>query len=330
MKNSLDVLTENSSFAGHKKQVRRYANTDSNWKQKILEMDDEQLKRLIFEATIDGNKKLIKYINESTEIGFDYFDMDGNSPLMYAVKSGKTEVVEYILKNCEKIDYVNILNKSPLMIAVRKNSINLVNLLLEYGADVNFANVYNQNALFDAVIENNTEMIDFLVSSGANLEHQNKEGVTPLMLAATNKTRQESLLKLLKLGANVKAKDYSGKTAFMHAINNNNGAMMDILLKAKSEINVSDKLGYTPLMLCAKRGNREGVRVLISRQADVFAKNIKGETALAIAKSCGNATCYEVLAKAEKILTSDIEDYKKFQALKEFASHNRVNNSCIK
>lgn len=312
------------------KTPRRYANTNANWKVQYMNLPQEEKNKLMFKYALLGNKKMLKFLYENCDCDFNTIDNDGNTPLMFTIKSGSREATEYILKQGVEVNYVNNFGVSPLHLATRKNSETLVRVLLEAGADINIQDAYNQTPIFDAVQENNSSMIEFLFINGADINHHNKEGRTPLMVSSYDKHRQEVLCELIKLGAEVNAKDNFEKTAFMHAINNNNGAMMDILLKAGSEINISDLGGYTPIMLCAKRGNREGLRVLIARGGDVFAKNAKGQTAYDIARACKNPTSAEILAKAERIYNSNLNDKQKQEELKKFATHNRMQNSCIR
>ena len=326
----LKISSEDSWEEYNQKQVRRYYNTNSNWKQKMQTLPDEEKQRLFFKYALEGNKKMVKFLFENGKVDLDAVDADGNTPLMFAVKSGKREVAEYLLKKGAKVDYIDNFGVSPLHLATRKNSLELVTLFLEYGANINICDNYNQTPIFDAVMENNPKMIELLFENGAKISYQNREGRTPLMVSSYNKFRQEAMCTLLKLGADVNVVDKMGRDAFMHAINNNNGAMMDILLKAGAVINRKDMAGFTPLMICAKRGNREGVRVLISRGADVFVRNAKMQSAFDIARACDNKTCAEIIAKAEKIYNSQMTDAQKIQELKKFATHNRVCNSCQK
>ena len=83
-------------------------------------------------------------------------------------------------------------------------------------------------------------------------------------------------------------------------------------------------------MYCAKMGNREGIRVLISKGANVAVKNADGNTAKDIAlKNCAHGSA-EILAKAEKIIKSNLTDEQKIEQLKKFAKNNKVENSCAK
>lgn len=309
---------------------RTYRNTNANWKINFMNLPQEEKDKLMFKYALLGNKKMLKFLYENCNCDFNTYDNDGNTPLMFTVKSGSREATEYVLNHGAITDYKNNFGVTPLHLATRKNSETLVRVLLEHGADVNIEDAYNQTPIYDAVQENNATMINYLYTNGAKINYQNKEGRTPLMVAAFDRHRQEVLCELIRLGADVNVSDNSSKTAFMHAINNNNGAMMDILLKAGSLINVADINGHTPIMYCAKRGNREGLRVLIARGGDVFATNSNGQTAYDIARKCKNPTCAEILAKAQRIYNSDLTDKQKIEELKKFATHNRMQNSCIR
>ena len=323
-------VSSNENWEDLHKTPRRYANTNADWKVQFMNLPMDEKNKLMFKYALLGNKKMLKFLYENCECDFNTFDNDGNTPLMFTVKSGSREATEYVLNKGAHPNYKNVFGVTPLHLATRKNSETLVRVLLEFGADINMPDAYNQPPIFDAVQENNASMIRYLYDNGAVIDHQNTDGKTPLMVASFDKHRQEVLCELIHLGADVQIQDNLGRTAFMHAINNNNGAMMDILLKAGSQINISDFNGYTPLMLCAKRGNREGTRVLVARGGDVFAKNTKNQTAYDIARACKNPTCAEILAKAERIYNSDLTPTQKQEQLKIFATQNRMQNSCIR
>ena len=326
---TLKISSDESWANYNKKEKRRYANTNANWKEKLKALPQDEQLSLFLKYALEGNKKMLKFLNENCNLDIDIKDFDGNTALMFAVKSGKSEAVDYLLKNGATVNYTDNFGVSPLHLAVRKNAFNLVDHLLRYGADINIEDKYNQTPLFDAIQENNAQMIRFLIDNNAYIDLQNQEGRTPLMVATFKKERQEALCELIKAGANVNATDFNGRTALMHAINNNNGAMMDILLKAGAEFNNAYGLDFvTPLMLCAKRGNREGLRVLISRGADVLKVDHALRKASDYAKNYGNKSCVDILLKAEKIQSSNLPQDEKTELLKEFATHNRIQNSC--
>lgn len=324
--------TERWSKYNHKQQ-RTYRTVDDNWKEDLNLIPGAKKLELFYKYAFEGNKKMLKYIFESEGNAFDInsFDKDHNNVLMYAVKSGKKEVVKYLLEIGVNPNYINNLGFSPFHLAVRKNRFDLVATLFDSGASIDILDVDGQTAIFDAVCENNPKMILCLEMNGADVNQKNNEGLTPLMISAHNAKRQEAMLQLLCLGVDVNVVDSTGKNAFMHAIMHENNPMMDILLKHGTNINARDNKFKTALMYCAKTGNREGLRVLIARGADIFAKDIHGKTALDHAKKYGFKTCEEVLTKAEKICKNeDLTAEEKIMLLKQFARHNKVANSCAR
>ncbi len=329
---SLDVNVNESWVKKNHKEHRTYRNVDDHWKTNLEDFEGSHKLNLFFKYALEGNKKMLKYIFEADGDSFNInaFDKDNNNVLMYAVKSGRGEVVKYLLEIGVNPNYTNIIGLSPFHLAVRKNSFELVATLYDNGADINIADLEEQTAMFDAVCENNPKMIACLSLNGANIDAVNYNGETPLMISAHKAKRQEAMLQLIYLGANVNAKDKSGKNAFMHAILCENNPMMDILLKNGTNMEAKDNNGLTALMYCAGTGNREGLRVLVARGANIFAKDNKGKTAIDYAKEHGFKTCEEVLAKAERICRSDLTDLEKKELLKEFAKHNKVTNSCAR
>lgn len=329
---SLDVNVNEKWVKKNHKEHRTYRNVDDDWKISIEHMDASHKLKLFFKYALEGNKKMLKYLFETDGESFNInaFDKDNNNVLMYAVKSGKVEAVRYLLEIGVNPNYTNIIGLSPFHLAVRKNSFELVASLYDSGADINIVDYEEQSAMFDAVIENNPKMIACLSLNGGIIDAVNFNGETPLMISAHKAKRQEAMLQLIYLGANVNAKDKFGRNAFMHAILCENNPMMDILLKNGTNMEAKDDDGLTALMYCAKTGNREGLRVLIARGANIFTKDNKGKTALDYARKYGFKTCAEILAKAERICRSDLTTLEKRELLREFAKHNKVTNSCAR
>lgn len=330
---SLEIAKEERWSKFDHKQERTYRNTDDNWKSKLLDMPHKEKVQMLFKYAYEGNLKMVKSIVTSggVECDIDFLDKDHNSALMYALKSGKKDVVEYIATKTKRINTANAKGMSPLQLAVRKNRIDLVAVLVDNGADLDILDKDSRTVVYDAVAENNLDMINVLKLNGCDINVYDKEGISPLMYAVEQTNRQMAMCELIRLGANVNyqpPKNY--RNALMNAIIADNRTAMDILLKNGTDLNASDINGRTALMYCAKKGNREGIRVLISRGADIFAKDKNGKTAKDIALENGYQGSAEILAKAEKIFNSNLTKEEKIIKLKEFAKHNKVENSCAK
>src|SRR5215475_1387336 len=98
--------------------------------------------------------------------------------------------------------------------AMNKNKDAVRSLLLKK-TDVNAPQVDGTTALHWAVRADDLETTDLLIRAGANVSAANREGVTPLMLAATNGSPR-ILSSLIKAGANPNAPlSKFGDTALM-------------------------------------------------------------------------------------------------------------------
>jgi ankyrin repeat protein len=109
--------------------------------------------------------------------------------------------------------------------------------------------------------------------------------VTPLSFAAISGSL-ETIQRLLKSGANVKAKDVDGRTALIETLTTENDLppeTIEELIQAGSEVNVRIYGGLTPLMIAAA-GNTRILKALIRAGADLNAVDDQGATALRWAK----------------------------------------------
>ncbi len=76
-----------------------------------------------------------------------------------------------------------------------------------------------------------------LITSGANVNHKNKKGETPLMIAV-RKGQVEIVETLLINNADLSVKDEEGRTAFDYAIIFPNYKIREILKKRNKDIEI--------------------------------------------------------------------------------------------
>jgi len=116
------------------------------------------------------------------------------------------------------------------------------------------------DALFEAIRKGEVAAAQRALDAGADIEAKNRSGRTPLMMAAV--TRNAALVKaLLARKADVGAQDASGMTALMWAAFGGSPAIVQALLDAGSDVNAQDRNGETALMW-AGTGNREAAQLL--------------------------------------------------------------------
>jgi ankyrin repeat protein len=119
--------------------------------------------------------------------------------------------------------------------------------------------------LLEATIIGDIQKIKDLLSNGAEVDIRDKNGMTPLLLAA-RKGNREIVKLLLAHGADVNAQDYY--------------------------------LAWTPLILASALGHKEVVKLLLEYGADVDIKDQNGMTALKYAIKNGYKEIVALLKSA--------------------------------
>ena len=117
--------------------------------------------------------------------------------------------------------------------------------LLQRKADGNAPQVDGTTALHWAVRADDLQTADLLIRAGAKVSAANREGATPMQLAALN----------------------------------GNAAMIEKLIKAGADPNASlSKFGDTALMMASRTGKPDAVMMLLGQGAQVNAKETWGDT----------------------------------------------------
>ena len=120
-----------------------------------------------------------------------------------------------------------------------------------------------------------------------------------LFVKAIRDGKNSEALKMLQQKRTlVNARDLSGKTALIAALENRDSEWAGYLLQEGADPNLPLSNGDTPLMTAARMGVQEPAQWLLSRGAKVDATNRKGETALIIAVQQRNVPLVRVLLEA--------------------------------
>jgi len=149
-----------------------------------------------------------------------------------------------------------------------------VRALVQRKVDVNAPQVDGTTALHWATRADDLDLAEMLIAAGANVSAANREGVTPLGLAAMNGSAP-MLQKLLKAGADPNVPlDQFKDTALMMASRTGKTDAMRVLLETGAQPNVAETWGgTTALMWAAAEHHPDAVKVLIDAGADVNARS---------------------------------------------------------
>lgn len=127
-------------------------------------------------------------------------------------------------------------------VGTEKANVQLVRSLLEQGTNPNVVNSYSNTPLWDAITSEDTAIIQALLDAGANIEARNKWEDTPLFAAANNSAIMRLLL---ARHANAHVSNFHGVTPLMVAAGYRNAEVMKLLLEAGADVRAKDKSGFT-------------------------------------------------------------------------------------
>lgn len=127
---------------------------------KLIEAEVEEYFN-IFEAIHFGRYDRIKELTENMA-NFAVTNADGDTPLIYAIRQQKTQIVELLLNAGADPNTQNELELTPLIIAINENNPAIVKLLLNAGANPRLTGYQDINPLFVATMQNKPEMIKIL------------------------------------------------------------------------------------------------------------------------------------------------------------------------
>ena len=171
---------------------------------------------------------------------------------------------------------------TALMMAIGRNEPSMVKALLDGGANANAETAGYTPLMWVAATNRDSGIITALLAADANVHGRDKNGWTPLMLAAFgNRKSTETVRRLLTAGADVNAKANNGATALMLAVEfNDNPEILKELLNAGADVNAQDGEKMTALMLAARYNSHKAVAALLEKGANKSHKDQNGHDAL--------------------------------------------------
>jgi ankyrin repeat protein len=154
-----------------------------------------------------------------------------------------------------------------------------------------------QSELADAAAARNSESVLSLLRTGADVNGAQADGATALHWAAYHS--DEALVKqLLDAGANPATANRNGSTPMWLAASQGDAEVLKALIDGGADANEALPLGRRPLMLAARAGVVAAVQVLLDAGADPNAKeDYRGTTALMQAADQGHAAVASLLIK---------------------------------
>ena len=203
----------------------------------------------------------------------------------------------------EKGADVNIADKdcnTALMFAVKTGRANIVQMLIKKGADVNIANKNGLTALRLAQAGKDPDIEKMLRKAGAVLEAPSRcnnktNRDLPVHVAAPNSPNP--LNPPNRAGCDSKT-DKDFPLPLLYSARYGDTKNLRCLLDNGADVHVVDQDGTTALMLAAREGHADTVRLLLEKGADVHAADRWHATALRMAQVAGHEDIVKMLRAA--------------------------------
>ncbi|MGH7982835.1 MAG: ankyrin repeat domain-containing protein [Candidatus Udaeobacter sp.] len=241
----------------------------------------------IHEAAELGDLERVKAYLSQDPKQIDLVDAKGRTVLACAARSGKQEVVGFLLAQgaTEDIYAAVVVGDVDKVAAFLKQDKKLVNARDTDGrTPLHWAALYGQ-----------TKVMELLLADKADVNSLDGDGFTPLHWAATfNKRGAVELLLANKADTNIKVAKY-GWTPLRLAVIHGHMAAAEALLDGGADPNAKDDENIPLLHQAVIRGKKEMVELLLDKKADLNAKDSEGETALNEAVEQGNNEIIELL-----------------------------------
>lgn len=188
---------------------------------------------------------------------------------------------------------------TSLMRAVKIDDADRIRTLIYANVDTNERNYAGIAPLAVAAERGNVEILRLMVEQGkADVNITSSYGITPL-IAASAAGKTDAVKYLLAHGADATAKDNTGKTPILYAMQNDAPELVAALAKANPiSVNLPDPNGNTPLILAAQRGFLKQTKNLLAGGANPDYRNpSSGLSALAAAAAEGHIDVIRALVR---------------------------------
>lgn len=210
-----------------------------------------------FMAAVEKNQPALValMLKKGTNVNAPLFDNKSMPALLQAIEEKSPALASVLVEGGADVNCKNQeTNNSCLHRAVMLQQKEIVGILIKGGADVNAQNIFYETPLYMATVNppgKNLEIAEMLIAAGAEMNKiVTENGRTLLHVAALQSDKlADSLIFLLKKGADPNVYDNDGQTPLTLAILNNKPEAVDALVKGGADPNYPAMTGKKPLAI---------------------------------------------------------------------------------
>eukprot|EP00730_Choanoeca_flexa_P003815 TRINITY_DN11513_c0_g1_i1.p1 TRINITY_DN11513_c0_g1~~TRINITY_DN11513_c0_g1_i1.p1 ORF type:complete len:1296 (+),score=285.48 TRINITY_DN11513_c0_g1_i1:64-3951(+) len=219
---------------------------------------------LLHAAAARGDVASVKGLLASE--GFvDELDLQGRSPLMYAVLTNKARVLKALLQAGADMNLQDDAGNTALLWAVCRGCREAAKTLIKEGADLELTDHHRRSVLHWACKTKRADMLKLLLKATfkAMIDRCDAQGLTPLHWAVAA-NRKEHVIVLLQHQADATMTDLEGRHCLHYAITNPDLSCMQCILQHAPDLtNKPDSRGQYPLHLACNKTDIKAALTLL-------------------------------------------------------------------
>ncbi len=193
--------------------------------------------------------------------------------LCTAIKKGKVEIAEILIKIIDDIDQVNADYAEPhiytylLNIAIQRKRNEIIEKFDRKKVDFNIRDLRRKTPLHLALYTGNYEIVEFLLYNGAKPNRQDDKGNTPLSIAIKNKAESHNIIsKLKEYGAIENFEDEDEEFQFYVTAVKGNIEKFNYFFNKGIKPNWKNYKSETVLEIACQNGHVDMVHVLLGKE----------------------------------------------------------------
>ncbi|OBT38880.1 hypothetical protein VE00_11137 [Pseudogymnoascus sp. WSF 3629] len=225
----------------------------------------------------------------------DATDLNGNTILIHAAKTGEEEAIEILLDLGANKEFKDRKGYTPVHHAVFNGHAKCAHRLIDAGAIKDAVFGDGRTMLTRAIVGGNRKIVELLLALKVNVETIDGNGHSPLYYAVFNHRRD--IAELIGQTAKKNIPDSKGDTLLHRAVAEGDRDAVDILTHLNAPLKATNGLKQTPLCIAVFNGHFEIAEDLVERGADPNAIYTNGLTLLASAVVSNNAEAVELLLR---------------------------------